>query len=78
MPTVSIEMFPGRTHEQKADLVAALTNAVVTSLGVEPDKVRIKIYEIPPWHSAQGGVLSASQESAHLGEQAPAALTHEP
>ena len=57
MPTVSIEMFPGRTHDQKADLVAQVTTAVCDSLGVAPELVKVKLYEIPPHHSAVGGRL---------------------
>lgn len=57
MPTVSIEMFPGRTRDQKAALVDLVTRAVVTALDTEPDLVKVKIYEIERWHFAQGGRL---------------------
>ena len=57
MPTVSIEMFPGRTAEQKQALVAGLTDAVVAALDVPREKVRVKLYEIERYHSATGGRL---------------------
>lgn len=57
MPTVSIEMFPGRTPEQKQKLVAAVTEAVVDALGVSRDLVRVKLYEIERYNSATGGQL---------------------
>jgi 4-oxalocrotonate tautomerase len=57
MPTISIEMFEGRTRAQKEELVARVTDAVVDSLGVERAKVRIKLHDLQPSHSAEGGVL---------------------
>lgn len=62
MPTVSVEMFPGRTRAQKEMLAARLTDAVVESLGVSRDLVKVKLYEIPPWHSAVGGVLGPPEQ----------------
>lgn len=61
MPTVSIEMFSGRTRSQKADLVVKVTDAVVDALGVQPDVVKVKLYEIAPHHSGQGGVLASDR-----------------
>ncbi|MGV8872820.1 MAG: tautomerase family protein [Rhodococcus sp. (in: high G+C Gram-positive bacteria)] len=60
MPTVSIEMFTGRTDEQKAQLVSELTDAVVAALGVDSQLVRVKIYEIERRHSATGGQMASS------------------
>jgi len=60
MPTISIEMFPGRTPEQKNDLVARVTQAVVGALAVNPEKVKVRLYEIQPWHSAEAGKLMAT------------------
>lgn len=59
MPTVSIEMLPGRTPQQKIELAAQVTDAVVAALGVVPDAVKVKLYEIEPFHSAVGGLLKA-------------------
>lgn len=59
MPTVVIDMFEGRTPDQKKNLVSALTNAVVASLEVDASKVRVRINEIPAYHSAVGGILMA-------------------
>lgn len=58
MPTVSIEMFPGRTPEQKQALVSGVTEAVVAALGVERQLVKVKLYEIERFHSATGGWLA--------------------
>ena len=33
MPTIRVEMFEGRSPEQKRDLAAALTDATVRALG---------------------------------------------
>lgn len=59
MPTIVIDMFSGRTPHQKTTLVAELTAAVVRTLGVEAGKVRVRINEIPSYHSAIGGRLAA-------------------
>lgn len=57
MPTVAIEMFEGRTHEQKQALVTRITDAVVDVLAVDPNLIKVKFYEIRRSNSAQGGVL---------------------
>jgi 4-oxalocrotonate tautomerase len=57
MPTLRIEMFPGRTLDQKRKLVRLVTDAVVAALGVKPEEVQIKIQEIDKSNSARGGML---------------------
>ena len=57
MPSVKIEMFSGRTLEQKRKLVRAVTDAFVECLGSKPDSVTIKIslaanYEIADVNTA--------------------------
>ena len=38
MPIVRVEMFPGRTHSQKAELARAITEAVVTIAHTTPEQ----------------------------------------
>ena len=64
MPIIHVHMFEGRTTAQKRKLVAAMTDAVVTSIGAKPDAVRIIIHDMAKHDYAIGGVLTADQEKA--------------
>ncbi len=64
MPIVRIELLQGRAHTVKNELIARVTDAVVTTLGIDPDQVRVLIYELPPEHWAVGGQTKATQKSA--------------
>ncbi len=57
MPTIRVEMFEGRTPEQKQAFVTALTEATVASLGSKPESVEIVLTEIKKTHWATGGVF---------------------
>jgi 4-oxalocrotonate tautomerase len=64
MPIVRIELLRGRTPAVKTELIARVTDAVVTTLGVDLDQVRVLLYELPPEHWAVGGQTKAAQKSA--------------
>jgi len=55
MPTLRVELFEGRTPEQKAALADAFTQACVTILGSSPDGVDILFYDIARHNWATGG-----------------------
>ena len=57
MPTIRVEMFEGRTTEQKQALVTALTEDTVKSLGTAPEAVDIVLTEIKKTNWATGGVF---------------------
>ena len=57
MPTIRVELFEGRTPEQKRALAQELTNACVKVLGGSPDAVDILFYDIARQDWATGGVL---------------------
>ncbi|SEK62107.1 4-oxalocrotonate tautomerase [Roseateles sp. YR242] len=57
MPTLRVELFDGRTAEQKAELAKELTAACVRVLGGSPDGVDVLFFEVPREHWATGGVL---------------------
>ena len=57
MPTIRVEMFEGRTPEQKKNLVKALTQAVVDTLGGKAESVDVILYDIKRGEWATGGVL---------------------
>jgi 4-oxalocrotonate tautomerase len=56
MPTLRVELMEGRTPEQKKELVKALTQAVVDTLGSKPESVDILLYDIQRHDWATGGV----------------------
>ena len=58
MPIVTVEMFEGRTVEQKKKLVEDITSAV-TKLGVSPEAVYIIIKDNPKHNCAKGGKLAS-------------------
>ncbi|MDH2435941.1 2-hydroxymuconate tautomerase family protein [Pokkaliibacter sp. MBI-7] len=47
MPIMQVHLIEGRTEEQKAKLIAALTHAAVESIGAPIESVRVIIHEIP-------------------------------
>ncbi len=57
MPTFHVEMFEGRTAEQKKNLVEKVTQAAVDALGCKPDSVDIIITDIKKENWATGGKL---------------------
>lgn len=57
MPTIRVELMEGRTPEQKKNLVAALTQAVVDTLGAKAESVDVLLFDIKPSDWATGGKL---------------------
>ena len=61
MPVVTVEMWEGRTIEQKKQLVEGITSVIV-KMGVPAAAVHIIIKDNPKHNWATGGKL-ASEES---------------
>lgn len=57
MPTINVQMFAGRTDEQKRAFVKAITEATCESLGCEPEAVDIIIQDVRREDWATGGKL---------------------
>ena len=57
MPSIRIDMFAGRSVEQKRALAKELTDATVRALGVPADSVDILMFDIPRHDWATAGVL---------------------
>lgn len=57
MPTIRVELFEGRTLEQKRKLVKALTEAVTESIGSKPESVDIILLDVKKSDWATGGEL---------------------
>jgi len=59
MPVIHVEMWPGRTHQQKQELAKAITDAVVKIANTTPEATIVIFNEVPKDSWAQGGVLSS-------------------
>ena len=57
MPTLHVELFAGRTVEQKRALAVALTEACVKTLGGSPDGVDVIFRDVERHDWATGGRL---------------------
>jgi 4-oxalocrotonate tautomerase len=57
MPTIRVEMFAGRTPDQKRALARALTDATVATLGGSRDAVDIVFVDVERHDWATGGEL---------------------
>jgi 4-oxalocrotonate tautomerase len=57
MPTIRVEMFEGRTPEQKQAFVKAITEATVNTLGGSADSVQVVITDVSKSNWASGGLL---------------------
>lgn len=57
MPTLRVELFEGRTAQQKADLAVKLTQACVEVLGGGPESVDVIFFDIARHDWATGGEL---------------------
>lgn len=55
MPIVQMNLLEGRSEEMKNNAVVAVTEALVRTLGVRVDQVRIMINELPAQNYAIGG-----------------------
>jgi 4-oxalocrotonate tautomerase len=63
MPTIRVELFEGRSAEQKAALAREITAACVRVLGGSPGGVDILFYDISKSDWATGGVLWSEPSS---------------
>lgn len=69
MPTIRVELFEGRTVEQKRALAEALTEATVRTLGGSPDGVDIVFFDVPRHNWATGGRLWSDQQQQQQQQQ---------
>jgi len=59
MPIVRIEMWPGRTHAQKAELARVITEAMVTIAHTTPEATIVVFEDVGRENWAHGGVLAS-------------------
>jgi 4-oxalocrotonate tautomerase len=61
MPIVRIEMLPGRSKEQKENLIKTMTDAMVSIAGTTADAVHVVIVETATEHWGIGGQSIAAK-----------------
>jgi 4-oxalocrotonate tautomerase len=66
MPTIRVELFAGRTVEQKRALAQALTEATVRTLGGSPEAVDVIFVDVERSDWATGGRLWSDPAPAPL------------
>jgi 4-oxalocrotonate tautomerase len=64
MPVVTIQMWEGRTLEQKRALVRAITEAMVEHAEAKPDGLHVIIQEVPRENWGRAGVLGVDRKDA--------------
>lgn len=64
MPLIRVEMFVGRTLEQKRALTRELTEAAMRALGVGAQSVDVMIFEVERQHWGTGGTLNSDKPPA--------------
>jgi len=59
MPLVTVDMWEGRTIEQKKELVKGITTLMNTKLGIPAEAISIIIRDVPKHNWATGGKLAS-------------------
>lgn len=71
MPIVRIEMLEGRSAEVKAELGAAITQAMSSIAGANPDQTTVIIAEMSPDNWISGGLSVSARRGAASGTPSP-------
>ncbi|HKZ42948.1 MAG TPA: 2-hydroxymuconate tautomerase [Candidatus Hodarchaeales archaeon] len=61
MPTITIQMWEGRTPEVKADLAKTVTRLISEKLSVPEESVTVVFSELSKTNFARGGVLASDR-----------------
>jgi 4-oxalocrotonate tautomerase len=64
MPVVTVQMWTGRTKEQKRALVRAITEAMVQHAAAKPDNLHVIIQEVPKENWGLAGRLGDERKDA--------------
>jgi len=61
MPVVTVELWEGRTVEQKRRLCRAITDAMIEHADARPDNLHVIIHEVSKENWARAGVLGVDR-----------------
>ncbi len=61
MPMIRVEMYEGRTVDQKRALVKQVTEAFIDTCGGTPESVQVMITDVSKEDWATAGVLAADK-----------------
>jgi len=64
MPNITVEIFRGRTLDQRRQFVEGITKSAVEAFGISPEGVRITFFEIDRTDLARGGRLFSDSAPA--------------
>ncbi len=67
MPIIHVELLVGRTNEVKGTLANKLTEAIVETLQVSPQRVRVLLHEVEREHWFIGGRPSSTFDDGAAG-----------
>lgn len=62
MPIIRVEMWPGRTHAQKAELARRITDAMVSIAHTTPEATIVIFDEVAKEDWAVGGIMATDAE----------------
>ena len=62
MPIVFVEMWEGRSMEDKKNLIQGITEAVIDKLGVAPDHVQVILRDNPKHNWSKAGKLASEPD----------------
>jgi 4-oxalocrotonate tautomerase family enzyme len=71
LPFVVVEMWKGRSVDQKRQLIRAITDAMIDHAGCNPDHLHVVIHETAKENWGRAGVLSADETSALNAQATP-------
>ena len=62
MPVITVEMWEGRTVEQKRNLVKAITQAMIDHCNAKPEHLHVIIHDVPKDSWGRDGKLGSDLE----------------
>ncbi len=71
MPILEMHLMKGRTEQQKSDAAKAVTDALVTSLGVKRESIRILITEHGEYDFFVSGMSMKERSLSQQAAQQP-------
>lgn len=62
MPTINVQLFEGRSLEQKRAFVKAVTEATCATLGCKPESVDVVLHDVSKENWATAGTLWSERD----------------